>query len=396
MSIFDLPLEIQDMILDLEPQEALLALRATCSTALSQINPRVFSTVQLNYDLIEALANNLCTFTSSVKKICWKYDLDEAGTPQLFQYWSQLSHLPALKQLEIEVIGDQDELSFTEFPPLRMFHDLESLSVTFPGDLLTAYSEREIAVAISRSSNLRNLQILNLTDTPFFSDVKQCISLSAFLSSPVTALEKLQIHHVPFPRRGLRQVISSSLRELSVLTRNGGRGIKSNWGALWSTLGVSGARLSSLKVSGSEAAMDELFAYLTSYTGLRLLEISDIVMDGQEMEDCAGEKFWGEVVPHHYATLATLSVTPKYGGSWCYGPAAAASLRKCFSLRYLTISLGEINPSWARDQVHALQADGVTFSGAVELDEAPNSYVVGFDIWILRPFSLALRTSVAH
>jgi hypothetical protein len=54
-----------------------------------------------------------------------------------------------------------------------------------------------------------------------------------------------------------------------------------------------------VKASGSEQAMDEMFAYLCSYTGLQMLEIPNLRMDSQAVEDLAAQRFWQEVIPHH-------------------------------------------------------------------------------------------------
>ena len=120
------------------------------------------------------------------------------------------------------------------------------------------------------------------------------------------------------------------------------------WGQLWSALRETRIELSILDVLGMENAIDKMFTYLLSYTGLRKLAIRHFLMDTQEMEDKAAQSFWQKIIPHHRDNLTTLSVHSTYEGQWCYGPRAAPTLRKCSSLRDLTISVCSVRSSWAK------------------------------------------------
>ena len=105
--------------------------------------------------------------------------------------------------------------------------------------------------------------------------------------------------------------------------------------------------LSKLSVHGPENAIEEMFAYLLSYTGLRKLEIRKLMMDRQDLEESAGCKLWNQIIPYHRCSLTELSITPWYEGTWCYGPHAAAAILQCTTLRNLTLSVCSVDSFWA-------------------------------------------------
>jgi hypothetical protein len=122
------------------------------------------------------------------------------------------------------------------------------------------------------------------------------------------------------------------------LTGPGARQIELDWRGLWTGLRDTGVKLRTLRVLGTENAMNQLWTYLLSYTGLQRLYMRDILMDGQKSEDSAGEEFWREIVPHHKETLTSLEAYSTVDSAWCYGPRVSAALRQCLSLRALALS----------------------------------------------------------
>jgi hypothetical protein len=106
---------------------------------------------------------------------------------------------------------------------------------------------------------------------------------------------------------------------------------------------------------------------LVSYTGLRKLEIRGIKMDQQDLENSAGYKLWNQIVPHHKDTLTELVIAPCYEGGWCYGPAAAETIPRCSSLRRLTLSVCDVDSSWAEAKLsRASGNDNVQFRDLYE------------------------------
>ena len=185
-------------------------------------------------------------------------------------------------------------------------------------------------------------------------------SLQSFLGKSSPQLVHLELRDVPFSTTGLKQILSKSLRHLHVHTPSGSRGIDCAWAGLWSELLSARVELSTLSITGSENAMDEMLTYLVSYTGLQKLQMDRIQMDSQDAEDDIGRKLWQQVVPHHQASLVTLVVKPLYEGVCCYGPDAAAAISQCSLLRSLSLSICNVDSAWARDQLsHAREIDDI-------------------------------------
>jgi hypothetical protein len=173
---------------------------------------------------------------------------------------------------------------------------------------------------------------------------------------------------VPLPSAGVRKIISHKLQQLSVSTPLRDTDFEFDWRRLWSALQETWTALSVLKVSGMANAMEEMFAYLLSYTGLQRLEITDI--ESQEKEDGVSLIFWREIIPHHRDSLTMLSIEDGFEGGWCYGPRAAA-LRRCSLLRDLTIPVCRVESSWAETILaRARKYKQIEFRDLVEPDGA--------------------------
>jgi hypothetical protein len=183
---------------------------------------------------------------------------------------------------------------------------------------------------------------------------------------------QLKLVRVPLPNAGIRDVLSDKLQQLSVSTRTGApRDIEFDWGQLWSALRETGIKLSKLKVSGTENAIDKMFTYLLSYTGLQKLAILALQMDTQEMEDKAGQIFWRKVIPHHRDSLTTLFIEAVFESEWCYGPYAVPALRRCLSLRDLTIPVCSVPSFWAKKKLSwARKRNKIEFHDLQEPDGA--------------------------
>jgi hypothetical protein len=266
------------------------------------------------------------------------------------------------------------EVQNSILPPLRDFKNLCKLSVACSDDIPREYCEREIAAAINASPSLANLSISNLMwySVERAKERNKCspFPLQCFLQTPRSELVQLEFKHVPLPSAGIREILPHKLQQLSVFTAPGARDIEFNWRRLWSALQETGIALSVLKVAGTEYAMDEMFTYLLSYTGLRRLEIANLRMDSQEVEDKASQIFWDEIIPHHRDNLTVLSINCEYGSEWCYGPRAAAALWQCSSLRDLTISVCCVDPSWAKSILdRAYEENEIEFDVLAEPDD---------------------------
>lgn len=90
--------------------------------------------------------------------------------------------------------------------------------------------------------------------------------------------------------------------------------------------------------------MEEMLDYLSSYKGLMTLAIRGIMMDCQDQENGAGDRFWQQVVPRHKDSLTRLIIQPCYEGAWCYGPTAAEAILQCLPLYDLAVGTCGMDP----------------------------------------------------
>jgi hypothetical protein len=305
----------------------------------------------------------------------WAHDLESDTSRHLISIAGALSSLPSLKTLVVEIDGPLGKKVLkSTLPPLRNFKNLCTLSVSCHGDMPRAYCLQEIATAINASPSLANLSIRNTLVSKYRHPMKKCTSLQHFLQTSRLELVQLELEHVPLPGTGIREILSHKLQQLSVSTIPGARRIDFDWRRLWSALQETRIGLLILKVSGTENAMDQMFTYLLSYTGLRRLEIPDVQMDTQEIEDRAARRFWNEIIPHHRNSLTELFIASAFESEWCYGPHASAALELCLSLQDLSISVCDVNLTWAVARLsRAREYDKIEFRGLEEPYNAPDN-----------------------
>jgi hypothetical protein len=297
----------------------------------------------------------------------WIHDVDCDYSDHLISTAGALSSLPSLKTLDVRILAS-DGLLMSPLPPLRDFKNLCTLSVSWvcSYDIPRIYCLQEIAAAINASPSLANLSIFNSGTHPVQREIT-CPPLQSFLQTSRPELVQLVLKGVPLPSAGIREILSHRLQQLSVATSYDGILTEVDWKGLWSALLETTIELSILTIPRAGNAMDEMFTYLLSYTGLRELRIYN---DSQE-EDRAGQRLWHEVIPHHGDTLAILSVTSRFEGEWCYGPRAAVTLWQCSSLRDLTISVCPVDSSWAEARLsRARKENKIELHGLKEPDGA--------------------------
>jgi hypothetical protein len=309
----------------------------------------------------------------------WRHSPERDSPLPLTPIAYSLSTLPRLKNVDISIEGRNVDLRnlTNQLPPLRGFKNLSSISLSSYGDIPLAYCEQEITPAVEASPGLVRFGIFNFCTPKWYHTVKNCASLQSFLEKARPELVQLELKQVPLRTTGLQQTLSRKLQHLSVLTKPGSRGVDFAWAELWSVLKEARVELLTLTASGSENTVDEMYAYLLSYTGLQKLRILDIQMDRQDLEESAGHRLWLQIVPHHKDSLTELAVVPYYEGIWCYGPTAAAAILQCSSLRNLTLSVCRVDSSWAKAKLSRVREnDQVEFRDLEEPYCAPENCIV--------------------
>ena len=232
---------------------------------------------------------------------------------------------------------------------------------------------QNITAAINASPSLVSLSIRNSIWKPESrARAKESIPLQFFLQASRPELVQLELMNVPLPSAGIREILSHRLQKLSVSVTSDL--VVFDWRRLWSALQETWITLYILKVSGMESAIDDMFSYLLSYSGLQELNITRSRMDSQEEENRTSLIFWDEIIPHHRDFLTKLFVRSNFENEWCYGPRAAAALGQCSSLRGLTISACGVDLSWAEATLsRAREYKNVEFHSLEEPDGAPEN-----------------------
>lgn len=241
-------------------------------------------------------------------------------------------------------------------PPLRVFKNLNALSVFSSVDLPEEYCISDLVPAIASSPSLTSFKLSTCYGNIPYTGSVHCASLQKILASR-PPLVSLKLRNVPIHTEGLAPILSS-LKTLKVTAMSRAHAV--DWGALWTTLRENRIHLEVISVIGTEKATNEFFEYLQSYTGLQKLSIKFFRMEDQRVEDDAGARFWQKVLPHHVDTIVKLKVKPYYEGSWCYGPMVSAVLVQCLALKELQICSAKVDPAWATEKGRLFFATGVT------------------------------------
>jgi hypothetical protein len=89
---------------------------------------------------------------------------------------------------------------------------------------------------------------------------------------------------------------------------------------------------------------DVILDYLSSYSGLEVLELSSIDSLVTISSQTVGfaQSFFRSVLPKHVESIRVLKIRPSYEGSWCYNPedvSQAVVFPQCNNLRSLSVAL---------------------------------------------------------
>jgi hypothetical protein len=95
--------------------------------------------------------------------------------------------------------------------------------------------------------------------------------------------------------------------------------------------------------------------YLSSFSGLKKLELSIPTFDSQAFSEASAVKFWSESFPNHIDTLQDFSLRACFEGQWCFGRRNQSLIAMCTKLEQLTMSL----------LLDDIPGDGSDFNGVV-------------------------------
>ena len=112
--------------------------------------------------------------------------------------------------------------------------------------------------------------------------------------------------------------------------------VSSTPSAIWDALGNSGIHLDDVSITQINGSF---LTYIEGYSGLRKISLSASGMDNRVESDQLAARFWSKSLAKHVQTLEVLQVKADREGSWCLGDQNLSSVKKCRSLRSLSISL---------------------------------------------------------
>jgi len=82
-----------------------------------------------------------------------------------------------------------------------------------------------------------------------------------------------------------------------------------------------------------------LFDYLSSYSGLKKLDLSVSTFTNASSSDEAATRFFNDVLSRHVETLESLSLRAHYEGEWCFTPQNAGLISQCTKLNHLLMGI---------------------------------------------------------
>lgn len=244
--------------------------------------------------------------------------------------------------MKFEFSSNPTDAENYQLPILHCFKNLSSLSISSDYSLPSAYYQNEIRPVVDGSPGLTRF-CLSIKD-----DRMTVPPMQAILGTmPRLDLTDLVLEGVTLPAGSLDPIITGNLRHLTLSPGPPfGRRCQIAWASILAALNNSRVKLPSFSVGFFEEAVDDIFDYLRSYSGLQELTIigvhwmpepGDEHWAAHEAENLAGRVFWNEIVPNHKDSLVGLAVHPAYNGAWCYGQLASDAIRTCTSLRRLSI-----------------------------------------------------------
>ena len=115
---------------------------------------------------------------------------------------------------------------------------------------------------------------------------------------------------------------------------------------IWSTFTGSGIQLEELVHNTTNTS---LLDYLSSYSGLKKLELSVSPSTNASSSDETATRFFSDVLPRHLVTLESLNLDAYFEGEWCFTSRNAGLIGQCTKLNHLLMSIISFRQEAAAD-----------------------------------------------
>ncbi|CAA7269411.1 unnamed protein product [Cyclocybe aegerita] len=263
-----------------------------------------------------------------------------------------LASLPTLKNLHLDITNWKAPL------PVDNLKDLEEISIS--GACSNDETMDNIGRMIARSPELRSLKVPHYRNYgPSLGKARSLYQLLEYCDPVVSLrLRHLSLHcalvrldHITLPH--LRNLTSLELigvydpfnaetcfgyrrSQDSTEAMLEAQKVGSSTEDIWKAFATAGARLEELK---HDSAPRSLLKYLSSYSGLKSLDITPTHFDSASLSDAAATEFFSTSLKSHAQTLETLKISPPFEGKWCFNSFNSTLLSRCTKLKHLHISI---------------------------------------------------------
>ena len=125
------------------------------------------------------------------------------------------------------------------------------------------------------------------------------------------------------------------------------RAEQGRWGSslqeIWNALMKADIFLEEITV---DVVVQNLIAYLASYSGLKILNLTSRVFDKRISNDLAAQ-FYAKPLSNHVQSLRRLDISAAYEGLWCVGEHNLSLISQCINLKHLAVSviLSQVEPA---------------------------------------------------
>ena len=251
--------------------------------------------------------------------------------------WSVIQSFSALRYLYIEPWFLQFSLTFKAFTTLESI-SIDASACSEISWLYTSLSKLYAScptltsLAISDRSGHYRLNINNNVDQIFLggpNNIQPSRLRRLCLHNCFVRIDKITLPH-------LRQL--TSLELICIQHRYSGQDLD-YYGYprdIWSTFIGSGIQLEELVHNSTSTS---LIDYLSSYSGLRKLELLVTPFADASSSDEAATRFFNDVLSRHLETLESLSLEAYYEGEWCFTSQNAGLISQCTKLNHLLMSI---------------------------------------------------------
>ncbi|KJA22454.1 hypothetical protein HYPSUDRAFT_67124 [Hypholoma sublateritium FD-334 SS-4] len=133
--------------------------------------------------------------------------------------------------------------------------------------------------------------------------------------------------------------VSCDVQKSNQITLENQLDVGSTPSAIWDALGHCGIQLDDVSLTQITVSF---LGYIEGYSGLKKISLSSSGVESDADSNQLAARFWKKSLPKHTETLEVLHVKVADEDGWCLGDHNLPMVKKCRSLRFLSISLSPL------------------------------------------------------